>query len=225
MRFLISVLCVSIPLCAGTLQTSASCPGSYVVGTDSASCETSDGTGASATAGLYVGAKAWTGVSGDSSSASASFVEYYLLTVTGGYGMAYAAPLLYVGGDAEGDLAQAWGSASLGDCQLRSYGGGSPPPCDWSSIKFEFGTPLPLTLSESAGASGGPYGPTREVDGSAFFSGFAFFDLSGNPLSGINYDLSVTDPPPAPTPEPGMSPLFAAMACAVLTVFRRRRRI
>jgi hypothetical protein len=213
MRGFVALLLVSIPISAATV--SVNCNGVVYQGTDSASC------GSQTTAGSYAEASegaVFASVWGDGgSSAFASFTQDYIFTVTGAYGNGFAQPLLMVGGDSFGSFASAGGSASLGGCELNSNWGGGYSYCSPGSIPFVFGTPQTLTLSLSAGASSNYRTPP--VDGEARWSGFAFFDAYGRPLSDFSYTFW---PISQTTPEP--STLFlTAMACAALIVFHRRR--
>jgi hypothetical protein len=85
-----------------------------------------------------------------------------------------------------------------------------------------FGAPQTLTLSESASASAGYFYGVPPVGGAAGLSDFEFFNAYGQQLSGISYSFVPADQPSA-TPEPDTLAL-AAMACAFLIAFERRRR-
>ena len=219
MRVLLSVVLACVPSFAGTISLSADCSGEVTTYTsDSASCGSEVTVGASAevdVTGQYVTASAWLpGNGGASASASASFTEDYVFTVWGVSGDGFAEPLLAAqGGNQGSDWASA--SASLGGCELSQGGSGRPQQCPWASIPFEYNVPQILTLSLSADASASVFGDDFSA---AEEDGFAFFDTSGNLLSGVPYSFD-----PAPAPEPGTLPLLTGMACAAIIAVKRRR--
>ena len=216
MRVLLSVLLACTPSFAGTIYLSASCSSGVTTYTDgSASCgsETTDGASAEVEPGSFVTASAWSPGNGGAS-ASASFTEDYVFTVWGVSGDGFAEPLLMAqGGNQGSDWASA--SASLGGCELSQGGSGGPQQCPWASIPFEYNVPQILTLSLSADASASVFGDDFSA---AEEDGFAFFDTSGNLLSGVPYSFD-----PAPAPEPGTLPLLTGMACAAIIAVQRRR--
>ena len=162
-----------------------------------------------------------------SSSASASFTEGFILTVTGGSGDGYAEPLfaLSAGGSSEGFQGFGEASASLGGCALQTNGA-PPGTCSPMSVPFVFGVPQMLTLSESTSADVlSPWSePSSLAYGNASMTGFEFFDANGQPLNGVSYSF-VSTGQPSGVPEPGTFPILTTMACAALIAFARRRRI
>jgi len=220
MRGFVLILFAAVPLFGGTVSTSVTCDGVTYEGSDTASCGSLLGTGASAQVSwMSVNATAWTGFSGGDSSAYASLTGDYILTVTGGYGSGYAEPeFLMASGGFHG---YGGASASLGGCSVESSMGRGAAGCPPTSVAFVFGVPQTLAFSESA--EGGAAGSgTPEDGGSAELYSFLFFSSYGQPLSGITY--SFVDQPPSATPEPGTLPLLTAMACAAFIAFKRRRR-
>jgi hypothetical protein len=161
-------------------------------------------------------------VDAGSSSATASLTWDFILTVTGGYGDGYAEPELSVGANSYGGVGWGDASASLGGCWMNASGGTPPGGCSPTSVAFVFGVPQTLTLFESADASAGYFYGVPPVGGAASMSGFEFFKAYGQPLSGFTYTFVPADQPSA-TPEPDTLAL-AAMACAFLIAFERRRR-
>jgi hypothetical protein len=220
MRSFVLVLFAAVPLFGGTVETSVTCDG-----TASTLCGSSFATGASAEASLaemYVYVIAWTGYgTPDSSSATASLSQDFILTVTGGQGDGYAETELGAYGGNPWSGGQAWGSESLGGCNFWSGHDVNPP--EYCQVAFVFGVPQTLTLSESAGASVGPYSYGGASGGAGGPGAFAFFNDQGQPLSGITYTFVPTDQPPSAAPEPGTLPLLTAMACAAFIAFKRRR--
>jgi hypothetical protein len=158
------------------------------------------------------------GSSGGDNYAQATITEDYVLTITGGSGSAFAEPLLYVTGQATND-ASAGALASLGQCHVNTIDGNNPG-CQWDSVAFVFDTPQVVTLFLDAGAAADSISPL--VTSESTITGFEFFDVNDQPLSGISYTFAPVD---QSTPEPGTS-LLTAMACAALIAFgcRRQRR-
>ena len=169
-----------------------------------------------------VGDPTGVGLDAGSTSATASLTWDFILTVTGGYGDGYAEPELSVGADSYGGVGWGDASASLGGCWMNASGGTPPGGCSPTSVAFVFGVPQTLTLFESADASAGYFYGVPPVGGAASMSGFEFFKAYGQPLSGFTYTFVPADQPSA-TPEPDTLAL-AAMACAFLIAFERRRR-
>ena len=224
MRGFVLVLFAAVPLFGGTVSTSATCDGVTNEGSyGAASCGDSGIGGASAEASLaemYVYAIASSGYdTPDSSSATASLTQDFILTVTGGQGDGYAETEgLYVSGQWRGPQAWASASASLGPCHFESESDvGLPQICQ---VPFVFGVPQTLTLSESVSASAGPYIGTPGATGSAGLENyfFVFFNDQGQ-MSGVTY----TFVPGEVTPEPRTLPLLTAMACAAFIAFKLRR--
>jgi hypothetical protein len=230
MRRLFLILVACAPGFAQTLSTAATCNGVTYYGTFSASCGESNTTNASASSGGgFVDALA-SSLASDSSSASASFSEAYILTVMGGIGDGFADPGLSAGGDSFGAEDVAYSSAALysnsGGCEAS----GDPLPpysfstCGPTSMSFVFGVPQTVDIDLSATATSGPGYEDPGVNGGAGIGGFSFYDANGNPLNGVTYTFVPAPPPPTPTPEPGMFPLLAAIASAALIARKRLRR-
>jgi hypothetical protein len=203
MRGFVLVLFASVPLFGGTVSTSATCDGNTSEGSDAAGCGVLWSTwtsGASAQASLtemYVTASASTGWDiPDSSSATASLSQDFILTVTGGQGDGYAETELGAYGGNPWSGGQGWGSESLGGCNFWSGDDVNPP--EYCQLAFVFGVPQTLTLSESAGASVGPYSSAGTSGGAGMPGYFTFFSDQGQPLSGVTYTLV----PGEATPEP-----------------------
>ena len=225
MRGFVLVLFAAVPLFGGTVYTSATCDGLTSEGSDAAGCGVLWSTwtsGASAQASLtemYVTASASTGWDiPDSSSATASLSQDFILTVTGGQGDGYAETELGAYGGNPWSGGQGWGSESLGGCNFWSGDDVNPP--EYCQLAFVFGVPQTLTLSESAGASVGPYSSAGTSGGAGMPGYFTFFSDQGQPLSGVTYTLV----PGEATAEPRTLPLLTAMACAAFIAFRLRRR-
>lgn len=225
MRSFVLVFLAALSLSGSTLVTvSATCNGATYQGGDSVSCGdyTAGATAMASLANLFVMAGASAGPYPSTSSASASLSEDFILTVTGGYGDGYAAPELSAGASNWGAPAVAWAGASLGGCSVGAYGTGPPADyCSPTSVAFVFGVPQMLTLSESAGAEAGPWEwGTPEVEGSAAFGGFFFFDAQGQPLSDVTYTFVPVDS--SATPEPATLPILAVLAAAAFIARYRR---
>jgi hypothetical protein len=150
MRGFVLVLFAAVPLFGGTVSTSVTCIPIGCTGTTYASAEAS-------LAEMYVYVIAWAGYdTPDSSSATASLSQDFILTVTGGQGGGYAETQgLYAFGQYRSPQAQAEGSVSLGGCSFESDSDVNPP--QYCQVPFVFGVPQTLTLSLSASASAGPY--------------------------------------------------------------------
>jgi hypothetical protein len=218
MRPLVLVLLASIPLSGSVLETSATCNGVTNQGSYYASCgsNSGDATGANATVTGYVGASAWTGIYGDSSSASAVSIQDYILIVSGSPGSGFAAPIFQVSGD-QFDSYSASASESLGGCTMSSSGDGYQPPCPENSVSFIFGTPQQLTLSQSADAQAGDSGFGAEVNGTAVFMGFVFYNDQYQQLSGVSYSFTPGDLGSTGAPEPSTFALLA-IGCLALSL-------
>ena len=224
MRLLVLILVACASGFADLLDTSATCNGVTYSGTDSASCGAGTYASASAEAnlaGLYV--TVWvTSYTGYTSAASASLTGDYVLTVMGGSGDGFAEPQLYAAGGNEGAEAVGWSQESLGNssggCEVDGPNEGFPySTCTPTSLPFVSGIPQTLDLSMYADATSGPGYPDNGVGSGAGGVGFVFYDVNGQPLSGVTYTFT-------PTPEPGMFPLLAAMACAALIARKRLRK-
>jgi hypothetical protein len=215
MRALISILFAYIPIFAGTMDTSSvTCNGVVYQGADlSCGSQSEPGPYASNNQSTLM-AEAW-----GSSSASATFIQTYVLTVTGGLGDGFAEPILQVSGDRYVGVAGASASASFGGCELYQSGEGPPMYCYWNSVPFAFGVPQTITLSLSADAWSIADAPP--VGSLAMWNGLNFFDTEGQPLSGINYSL---DEVFEQTPEPATLSLLMGMACVAIFVIDGRRR-
>ncbi len=232
MRGFVLVLFAAVPLFGGTVYTSTTCDGvtnggNYPTAGGTCGSGTGGSTGSSAEASLaemYVYATAWAGYdTPDSSGATASLTQDFILTVTGGQGDGYAETEgLYASGQWRDAENSAFASVSLGEC---SFGSGSDvEPPQYCQVPFVFGVPQTLTFSETASASAGPYTGLAGATGSAGgVGGFLFFDDYGQQLSGVTYSFVATDQPPSGTPEPRTLPLLTAMACAAFIAFKLRR--
>jgi hypothetical protein len=232
MRRLFLILAACAPGFASTVvNTLAGCDGVIDFGTASASCEVSLQTSASAeasTATLSVDTTVNASPPGISS-AEASLSGAYVLTVTGGSGDAFAEPQLSteleLGTDSVFRNYASVGLANASGGCTAMAGNGNPflNTCTPTAVPFVFNTPQVLFLIMFAETQIQP-GAIRDYDSaSAAEAGFVFYGANGQVLNGVTYSF-VPVSSFIPTPEPGMFPLLAAMACAVPIARRRRRR-
>jgi hypothetical protein len=144
-------------------------------------------------------------------SATATFQDDYLFTVTGGSGSGMVEPCITASWDA--DRGGAGAGISFGSASLSGGGsqGGFSQSCEGGSpislLPFTFGVPQMVSVFMSASADA----PTTssEGDASASLDGFQFFDDSGNQLSNVHFSLVSASVSPS-VPEPGMwFPLLA----------------
>jgi hypothetical protein len=221
MRVLVSLLLASIPVCAGTLDITATCDGVVYPGAYSCSDGSLQTPGPYANVDgsyLQIEAGIWLPPGGTIDSASASFTGEYVLDITGGSGSGHAEPLWWFSADNYlGTAAMAGISAtmvtSMGSCYVVSiYPEQNPQTCD--SLPFTFGVPQMVTISLFAGASASV---PAEVNAFGWFDGFYFFDSSGNPTS-ATYSLA----PIELTPEPATWLLAATAFAALVTLARPR---
>lgn len=155
-------------------------------------------------------------------SATATFQDDYLFTVTGGSGSGMIEPCIAVFWD--NDRGNGDAGISFGSTGFSTEGGtreGALASCDGFSIPllpFTFGVPQVVTVSMSATAQVGI--TPSQVDDSADLDGFQFFDDSGNQLSNVHFSLVSTS-----VPEPGMwFPLLAVFLLLFgLGVSRKQR--
>ena len=223
MRALISLLLASIPICAGTLDITATCDGVVYPGAYSCSDGSLQTPGPYANvmgSSLQVDAGIWLAPGGTISSASASFTGEYVLDITGGSGSGYAEPLwMFFADNYLGTLAMAGISAtmvtSMGDCSVESIFPSDNNPQTCSSLPFTFGVPQTVAVSLSAGAIASF---PALVNAIGSFDGFYFFDSFGRPTS-ATYSLA----PVELTPEPATWLLTATAFAALVTLARPAR--
>ncbi len=228
-RLLIVFLATGISGFSASFGVEVTCNGMNYFGYDSVSCgsfltafadaETSPSGGVS----VDVGA-----APGYSSSASASFTEDYVLTMTGGSGAAFAEPSMGAYGGAFDNDFRAAGYATVSNssgygCYVEGFKI-TTTNCNDRSLPFVFNTPQTITVSEEAGGSAigadGVFGYEFSGAWGPEIGGFAFFNAQGQRLDGVSYTLV-----PGVVPEPGTLPLAGGgIACAALIALRRRRR-
>jgi hypothetical protein len=227
MRRLFLLLVACVPGFADTLSTSVTCNGVTYNGTASASCTDSDASASASSGNQMVGVFVLTDPGG-SSQASASLSGVYELTVFGGSGDGFAAPELsassgFDGAGADSQAQESLMNSSGAGCYATSLEGGMlETNCTSTSLPFVFGVPETLTLSMNASAFSLGFYESYPITGGAGGVGFAFYDVNGNPLPATYTFVPASST--APTPEPGMFPLLAAMACAALIARRRLRK-
>ena len=175
---------------------------------------------ASASAGAnWVRAEAWPLEFFDSFSAQARFQADYVLTVTGGVGMAFAEPCLLAGASWRGG-AYADGSVGSVGVWASGWGNGGDVTChgpvpDHGWLPFVFGVPQTLTVDFSTSVNA--WRLTGATVGFVEFTGFRFFDAHQNLLTGITYTFNEV-------PEPGTFPILAAIAATALAIRARHRK-
>ena len=243
MRRLFLILVACAPSFAVTLSTLAGCNGTLYSGTASASCQSSPQTYASASADLttlsvdVVTASTPAGTSG----ALAELYGVFELTVMGGSGEAFVDPQLSANLLLNGEFtnyAEAAFTNSVGDGCKAVEGDGTigQNTCIPTTMPVVFGKPeiVYLSLYAEAELLPGTYYPYDTA--SAGVDGLLFYNASGQPLNDVTYTLVAapsSGPMPSfaplssvtPTPEPGLFPLLAAMACAALIARKRLRKI
>lgn len=204
---------------AATLIATAQCGSTIVTNDAFASCN-GPMTGAGADASVSVSPSSFAGgVSVDSggpeTSASATFDDEYVLTVTGGVGNGLFMPCMMAGASTS-PPSTAGASASFG-----SVGVSSLPQQDignclasflFQFLPFTFGVPQTFELSASAHATGS----LGEGDAGASFSKILFFDTAMNPLTGVDFTLVSVD-----VPEPAT--WLAPTLLGVILILRSKR--
>jgi hypothetical protein len=216
-KTLLSLFVAVCSLNAATIMTQATCPGIGVLsGTTSVQCPPPY----AASAGIVANAVYQDSVSisanshgaaphhGDGSFASATFIDDYVLTVTGGTGSGIFAPCLFAGAVYIGT--QTMGSASFGSVSFSGYRvancgfqGAPQPPTMFLPFTFD----IPQTFAISL------YSSTDEGSGRASLDSFQFFDTHINPLNNVHFSLVSGD-----LPEPSSWSMLAVGAIFLLAV-------
>jgi len=161
---------------------------------------------------------------GYATSASATFADDYVFTVTGGTGAGFFVPCMEASTDDFRVPSQAhvgFGIAGLGsgpfgqpNLILSTCLGGNQPG---TQIPFVFGVPQTFTATASGSAGGGL--PGGEGDSQAGFRGFQFFDTSGNQLTSVHFTLVSTS-----IPEPSAASLLGVGLMFILALVIRGMR-
>jgi hypothetical protein len=143
---------------------------------------------------------------GDGSFASATFIDDYVLTVTGGTRSGIFAPCLFAGAVFIGT--QTIGSASFGSVSFSGYrvancGFQGLPQPPTMFLPFTFDIPQTFTISL--------YSSTGEGVGRASLESFQFFNSPSNPLNNVHFTL-------VEVPEPSSWSLLAVGAMFFLVV-------
>jgi hypothetical protein len=203
-RYVLSLTFAVSLASAGTISTTATCDGVTTFGTFSARCddrfslaEADLGTPSEGFPGgtfiVNVGAVKGIGppIGLGSASASASFSNDYVFTITGGTGDGFFYPCI-----SSQENGGATGGMSFGGIELIIFGAETCGLAPRAAPKpFTFGVPQIVHITMGASVSPAAFG--REAGGTAFLREILFFDPSGNQLSGVTYTLV-----PAPAPEP-----------------------
>jgi hypothetical protein len=151
-----------------------------------------------------------------SASASVSFTEDYVLTVTGGSGGGFVEAQLSAYAQYSDPYAEVSATASLGGCTAVPY----YSFCR-EATPFVFNTPQILTLYVSLDASAGSgYNFGSNGDAGASWGQFEFFNAQMQPIS-VSYTFIDTE---IPTPEASTLPVLTGIACAALIALKQRRR-
>lgn len=184
---------------AATISTSATCDGVTTVGTSSAMC--SDGR-SFASAGIsgslqvltfpsfftvFVDAGPLNVLPGSAvASASASFSEEAVFTVSGGTGNGFFYPCVFA-------TSHNGGSASIG---FGTFSGPCLPPGStfFGEQPFIFGVPQIVQITAQGSVPGASF---RELTASATLGPILFLDSSGNPLPNVTYTLVDSVPEPS----------------------------
>jgi hypothetical protein len=219
---------------AATIATQVNCNGLVRTGTTSASCST-DLASASATIGASPFYQDSVGFSIEALggtenfppplttfSASATFQDDYVLTVTGGSGSGSIWPCMFASWDNYrgsgnaginfgGSAVSAPGSSTSGGTFGRCEG-----PPNTPLIPFTFGVPQTITVSMSGFATVGI--TPSQVGDSVYLRGLQFFDTAGNPLADVHFTLVSTA-----VPEPSTLALLFGGLCLIVSARRYRR--
>jgi hypothetical protein len=91
--------------------------------------------------------------------------------------------------------------ASYSTCGQGDFGLGEQAP-----QPVPIGVVLPAVLDLSVSAFS--VGPTDDDNGGALFTGFQFFDLQGDPVSGVDYTFEIQG-----VPEPVQWPVVLLLVC------------
>jgi hypothetical protein len=150
-------------------------------------------------------------------SASATFQDDYLLTVTGGSGAGSIKPCMstfwnaFRGG---ADIEIGFGNSGLG-IGFPSFGSNAscPGPSQVALVPFTFGVPQIISVSMSARASGAFPSDVSVFGG---LSSLQFFDNAGNQITDVHFTLISTT-----VPEPGTGALLLLGLFFLLTGGRR----
>ena len=213
------MLLVSFFIMAGSafaapiIDTQVHCP--VVSGQGAMGC-TASANSSEASVSVYPGAN-------NSGSATASFQDDYLFTVTTGPSEGFFGACFSGDGDTYlgGDIANGNFGGSAVSSMTRAFSFSTcPSPGVFTGNLVPFTLGVPINASFSLYASVSTNGPTPQGFAQVSFSGLLFFDSMGSPISGVTYTLDEVSTLGG-VPEPGTAGLLISGLASL--VFLRRK--
>lgn len=201
------VLLAGSTFAAPVINTQIDCP--VVSGEGAAGCTANAGE-YFASVSVYPGANHY-------GSASASFSDEYVLTVTSGPEQGFFGACFYGSGDTyQGtDFATGTFDGLSVEPTMRAFNFDTCPQSgSYQGAFASYTLGVPITSGLGLSASVLTSGATPQADASAYFTGFVFFDSSMNPVSGVDYSFDEV-----PVPEPSSACL---LLCGFLLLVRRK---